>query len=324
MFRLAASPSIRPVREESVSERLRREKELLLGSGPAVPVTGQYYDVIRATQQVRTRAPQALTNAFVRGINNKVGGVKSFAAANYNYPSGQMVIGASLAGMCGSCGSPSEDRKRQMERLMGLGFDFTQAVGDFGSALKEQWDAMPFAGKLSLLAAGAAGRTFDFDGKKYKVDCLLREMVRLSPDGSKFIACSDALSQLSGVISGDFSGLGNLAVCLPTVIRVLGGAASCAVASAAPTPPQSAPPAAPPPRKMTPGEIQNILKRNLPTVNVRRNVPQIRVLNLPPPKPFIPGPTSSSAGNAGIIAAGVAAVGVAAFLLLRKKKSAAA
>jgi hypothetical protein len=125
---LQASPPIRPERDMSVSEQIRLAKEALarpavrdqlLTSFQPVPVTGQYYDLIRATQQVRTSAPPALTNAFVRGINNKAGGVKSFAAAGYNYPSGQMVIGAALAGMHPT-GSPSEDRKRQMERMLGL------------------------------------------------------------------------------------------------------------------------------------------------------------------------------------------------------------
>lgn len=127
---LQASPSIRPEREMSVSEQMRLAREALaapavraalLTSSQPVPVTGQYYDVIRAGQQVRTSAPPALTNAFTRGVHNKAGGVKSFAAAGYNYPSGQMVIGAALAGMpCRTCGSPSEDRKLQMAGLLGL------------------------------------------------------------------------------------------------------------------------------------------------------------------------------------------------------------
>jgi hypothetical protein len=105
---LQGSDAIRPPEPESVSAATRRAKEaladeeirkLLLGSRQEVPVTGQYYDVIRATQQVRTGAPPALTNQFVRGIFNKAGGVHSFAAANYSYPSGQMVIGAALAGL---------------------------------------------------------------------------------------------------------------------------------------------------------------------------------------------------------------------------------
>jgi hypothetical protein len=113
----------------SVSEQQRKLKELLLGSGQAAPITGQYYDALRATQQVRTGAPRALTNAAIRGINNKAGGVRSFAAAGYNYPSGQMVIGASLAGL-----SPSQDRARQMRALMGLG-----AADDGGGSW---WDAV--------------------------------------------------------------------------------------------------------------------------------------------------------------------------------------
>jgi hypothetical protein len=114
---LQGSESIRPPVEESVSEATRRAKEalaaqevksILLGSGEYVPVTGQYYDMIRAAQQVRTRAPRALTNQFVRGVYNKAGGVKSFAAANYSYPSGQMVIGAALAGGLGRVGKGVE------------------------------------------------------------------------------------------------------------------------------------------------------------------------------------------------------------------------
>jgi hypothetical protein len=90
----------------SVSEATRLAKEalahqdvqsILMGEGPRVPITGNYYDAIRAQYQVRTHAPSALTNQFSRGLFNKRGGVKSFAAADYNYPSQQMVIGAALA-----------------------------------------------------------------------------------------------------------------------------------------------------------------------------------------------------------------------------------
>lgn len=155
------SPSIRPAAPMSVSEQTRIAKEalkqeaiadILMGQGGLVPVTGNYYDAIRATQQVRTSAPSSLTNQFVRGIYSTRGGVKSFAAANYNYPSQQMVVGAALAGFgeaptevekLGSLrlgrlvgdtyvapfpviklppttSSPSEVRRQQMAGLLGL------------------------------------------------------------------------------------------------------------------------------------------------------------------------------------------------------------
>lgn len=323
MFRLAASPSIRPAQGESVSERLRREKELLLGNGPAVPITGQYYDVIRATQQVRTSAPRALTNAFVRGINNKSGGVKSFAAANYNYPSGQMVIGASLAGMCGSCGSPAMERQRQMAKLMGLG-----AIPD------------PELAQQIRIAAGIASLIPKFP-QSLDVGNEVCDTVPLLMAAADYVEKTGLdLPFDTGQLSADIDAIKNADFSDPAAIAgiaVAGGrlasnliAINRAIAplvkvcrpknpqQSAP-PPQSAPPAAPPsPRRVPP-------RLTLPGVpNLRRNIPTIRVLNLPPPKPLIPGPTSSSAGNAGIIAAGVAAVGVAAFLLLRKKKAAAA
>ena len=121
--------STRPPAEMSVSEATRRAKEalaqpeiraILMGEGRRVPVTGAYYDDIRARQQVGTSAPRSLTNQFARGEFNKRGGVKSFAASRYNYPSRQMVIGSTLAGMHESL-SPSEAYAAQRSRLMGLG-----------------------------------------------------------------------------------------------------------------------------------------------------------------------------------------------------------
>jgi hypothetical protein len=151
------SAPIRPEAPMSVSEQTRVAKEalkqagvaaILMGQGEPVPVTGNYYDAIRATQQVQTSAPANLTNQFVRGLYNKKGGVKSFAAANYDYPSQQMVIGAALAGLGsaplqverlgrivgdtyvapfpviptgrGGVSSPSEERRNQMAGLLGL------------------------------------------------------------------------------------------------------------------------------------------------------------------------------------------------------------
>ena len=172
---LQASPSIRPDVGMSVSDATRLAKEsfanpdvfgILMGEGPRVPVTGNYYDAIRAQYQVQTSAPSALTNQFVRGIYNTRGGVKSFAAANYSYPSQQMVIGAALAGLSAapksaavvaarkrvldravarvtgqdlagvrspysaSLDSPSMDRQRQMARLMGLSGAYATAKTD--------------------------------------------------------------------------------------------------------------------------------------------------------------------------------------------------
>lgn len=113
---LQATPS------ESVSDSIRKQRDaLLVSSGSGVPVTGQYYDLIRAGQQVQTSAPTAFTNAKVRGVFNKAGGVRSFSAAGYSYPSGQMVIGAGLsAAPYPSLETPSAARKRQMATLMGL------------------------------------------------------------------------------------------------------------------------------------------------------------------------------------------------------------
>lgn len=107
---------------ESVAEAVRKQKDAILYSdGSNTPLTGQYYDVMRATQQVRTSAPSAFTNAGIRGIRNQYGGVKSYAAATYNYPSGQMVIGAGLSAVpYPSLETPSAARKRQMGTLMGL------------------------------------------------------------------------------------------------------------------------------------------------------------------------------------------------------------
>jgi hypothetical protein len=106
----------RPITGTTIADVVRAQKDALLYSDSRVPLTGQYYDKFRATQQVRTRAPAEFTNAQVRGINNKAGGVKSFAAATYSYPSGQMVIGAALAGM-----DVSTQTRLARSRLAGLG-----------------------------------------------------------------------------------------------------------------------------------------------------------------------------------------------------------
>jgi hypothetical protein len=130
----------------SVSEQIRAAKDalsqsavkdLLLGNGGGVPVTGQYYDLIRAQQQVRTGAPSALTNPFIRGINNQRGGVKSFAAANYKYPSGQMVIGAALAG-CPSCAAKGLGRVGTgVAKDEGSDFTFTVPAAKVNAAFPE-------------------------------------------------------------------------------------------------------------------------------------------------------------------------------------------
>jgi hypothetical protein len=114
--KMASTLQGRPIVGETVADVVRKQRDALLYSDSKVPLTGQYYDIFRATQQVRTSAPANLTNAYIRGIQNKAGGVKSFAASTYQYPSGQMVIGAALAGIPES---PSDWRRQQ---LAGLGF----------------------------------------------------------------------------------------------------------------------------------------------------------------------------------------------------------
>jgi hypothetical protein len=116
------SSSIRPPVPDAVADAVRRQRDsYLVSDSSAAPLTGQYYDMLRATQQIRTHAPSAYTNAGIRGIRNQYGGVKSYAAAGYNYPSGQMVIGAGLAAIpYPSLETPSAARKRQMATLMGL------------------------------------------------------------------------------------------------------------------------------------------------------------------------------------------------------------
>ena len=118
--KMASTLQGRPIVGETVADVVRLQRDALLYSDSKVPLTGPYYDVFRATQQVRTSAPASLTNAYVRGIQNKAGGVKSFAAATYQYPSGQMVIGAALAGIPES---PSDWRRHQLagSPLAGLG-----------------------------------------------------------------------------------------------------------------------------------------------------------------------------------------------------------
>lgn len=327
---MAASQPIRPVREESVSERLRREKELLLGNGPAVPITGQYYDAIRATQQVRTSAPRALTNAFVRGINNKAGGVRSFAAANYQYPSGQMVIGASLQGFSSS---PSEDRKRQMAKLMGLG-------GIPNPELASQ--IRMFVGILGI--AKMAGLKIPADVEVGDQLCDVNAALNGAAD---YIAANGLdtpidTSALSTVIddvqSGDFGRIAGavgrasgLIIAITRSVAPLVGA--CRTKPSAAPPPQAAPPqAAPPattstPGRLSPSQIANILNRGRGGI-VRPSIIDVRKLGpirtIGPVAPAIPGPTSSSGMNAGIIAAGVAVVGAAAYFFMRRKGSASA
>ena len=333
MFRLAASPSIRPPQQMSVSEQQRKLKELLLGGGRPMPITGQYYDVIRASQQVRTSAPRALTNAAVRGINNKAGGVRSFAAANYNYPSGQMVIGASLAGFSAS---PSEDRKRQMARLMGLG-----AAPD--PELAKQIRLI--AGLLGVLqATGKLPLTFDVGDQVCDTQKALRAAANYAEKNGLALpfTVAEFAADITAVTDG-VAGAIDMAKDDPIMALTYGGSAGAAgislaqkvtqlaqvaaplVGACKPRAAQAAPPDAPPPQPGPPRSVPPRLKypgRGGVAVPVRTG-PFIPVLKLPPKGPAIPGPTSSSAGNAGIIAAGVAAVGAAAYFLLRKKKSAA-
>jgi hypothetical protein len=197
------SAPIRPDAPVSVSEQTRIAKEalkqeaiasILMGEGGAVPVTGNYYDAIRARQQVRTSAPANLTNQFVRGLYNKKGGVKSFAAANYDYPSQQMVIGAALAGLGSSptqverlgrivgdtyvapfpnmvrssySSSPSEERARQMAGLLGLnGNAMTlkkEDVGPVVSAFVSNNEILKTARDLIRQAIKALNDNFGFD-----------------------------------------------------------------------------------------------------------------------------------------------------------------
>ena len=121
--RVAATLQGPIVTGDSVSDIVRRQKEALytVTDGSVVPLTGQYYDQFRATQQVRTSAPKSLTNPFVRGIQNKAGGVPSFAAATYQYPSGQMVIGAALAGLGADEKSEGMGMGMKIALILGLG-----------------------------------------------------------------------------------------------------------------------------------------------------------------------------------------------------------
>jgi hypothetical protein len=319
---LQASPSIRPEREMSVSEQMRLAREALarpavrdqlLTSFQPVPVTGQYYDVIRATQQVRTSAPPALTNAFVRGINNKAGGVKSFAAAGYNYPSGQMVIGAALAGMpCPSCGSPSEDRKLQMAGLLGLAGDGSAA--DLKSVL-EQIQAI-----TSLLGSPAPIEVGD---RLCNFDVLLDQAIKYlakNPEGVPSV-CSTVEADIDAVLlldSGSAAAVGRVLRCATVALLQLAPriAQVCPLKTNAPAERFSEPPA-------NPVVLSDRAKARLRTIRAR-TAPS-RNITLPAARGgrtvlFQPGvnvpPAASS--NTMLIVGGIAAA-AAAFFLLRKK-----
>lgn len=242
--------NIRPEREASVSELTRAQKEILANTSATVPVTGQYYDLIRAGQQVQTGAPKALTDAYVRGIRNKAGGVKSFAAAGYNYPSGQMVIGAALAG-AGTFMSPSMARKQQMAQLLGLGYSFDEFVSDAqdlgreaGNALAEAWRQLPVKEKLKAVATvveqiGGDIATFTVNNIKYRTGCVLRVLADRSdkiPQG-----CLDALNNNASGKPADVAR--SVVRCLPAAIGVvLQSGVKCAVETAQPSTPATPPP----------------------------------------------------------------------------------
>jgi hypothetical protein len=354
---LQASPSIRPEREMSVSEQMRLAREALarpavrdqlLTSFQPVPVTGQYYDVIRATQQVRTSAPPALTNAFVRGINNKAGGVKSFAAAGYNYPSGQMVIGAALAGMpCPSCGSPSEDRKAQMAGLLGLGAaaeasDLAQALEEAKSIL----DLLSFFG-LSLPAVEIPtdpARVCDFralldasiaylkrNPKGIPASCAsIKQDVSIALDMVADAEGNPVPQGLTERVSAAKRGLACMTSAMLLVAPMVGNVcpvkgsgqaaanaanASSAAANAANTPPVTPPVA-----------LTDRAKARLRTIRAR-TAPQ-RTITLPAsrsgrtfvfnPNAAPPAVEPSASSNTMLIVGGIAAA-AAAFFLLRKK-----
>lgn len=315
---LQASPPIRPPMPVSVSEQIRAAKEALkqpavqeklLTSSQPVPVTGQYYDVIRATQQVRTSAPPALTNPYVRGINNKAGGVKSFAAANYNYPSGQMVIGASLAG-CSTCSSPSEDRKAQMAKLLGLGAVEGEAT-DMLSALEQIQAITSLLGTLPAIDVGP--RRCDFNA-------LLNEAIkylRKNPTGAPAV-CSSILADIDAVLLFDQNsaqaGQRVLSCAMTSLLQLAPKiAAVCPLKDAAP--PASPPPAASPVLTDQARErIRALRARNAPQRTI--TLPASRsgrtfVFNVAPPAP--------ASSNTPLILGGVAVAAVAAFFLLRNK-----
>jgi len=354
---LQASPPIRPPMPVSVSEQIRAAKEALkqpavrdalLTSTQPVPVTGQYYDMIRAGQQVRTSAPPALTNPYVRGINNKAGGVKSFAAANYNYPSGQMVIGAALAGSpCYSCGSPSEDRKAQMERLLGLGAaaeasDLAQALEEAKSIL----DLLSFFG-LSLPAVEIPtdpARVCDFralldasiaylkrNPKGIPASCAsIKQDVSIALDMVADAEGNPVPQGLTERVSAAKRGLACMTSAMLSVAPMIGNVcpvkgsgqaaanaanASSAAANAANTPPVTPPVA-----------LTERAKARLRTLRVR-SAPQ-RTITLPAsrsgrtfvfnPNAAPPAVEPAASSNMPLILGGVAVAAVAAFFLLKK------
>lgn len=332
--------NIRPERDVSVSELTRAQKEILANTSATVPVTGQYYDLIRAGQQVQTSAPAALTNAYVRGVRNKAGGVKSFAAAGYNYPSGQMVIGAALAG-AGTFMSPSEARKRQMAQLLGLGagpkpfecrttgYDCECKDDDYGcisretlreglKALYEQWQEMPAKARLKLIAdavdkIGGDIATLTVDGVKYKTSCVIRVLADRSDKLPK--SCAEALNNFSASDATGATNVTKLALnlaktlvkCLPAAIPVvLQSGIKCAVEAAAPADTGSG--------GGSSGGGMTLIR------------PTLRLPSFQPPLVQPPPPKSdglSTGAMVGIGAAVVAVLGIGGYFLLRKKASAA-
>lgn len=306
--------NIRPEREASVSELTRAQKEILANTSATVPVTGQYYDLIRASQQVQTSAPAALTDAYVRGIRNKAGGVKSFAAAGYNYPSGQMVIGAALAG-AGTFMSPSQARKQQMAQLLGLGYSFDEFVSDAqdlgkeaGNAVAEAWRQLPVKEKLKAVAVvveqiGGDVAVFVVNGVKYKTGCVLRVLADRSdkiPQG-----CLDALNNNASGKPADVAR--SVVRCLPAAIGVvLQSGVKCAVDAA--------------PANTGSGSTGG--GSATPPVIVRR----FPGFGLPGTGNAVPPPKDdglSMGAKVGIGAAVVAVLGLGGYFLLRKKASAA-
>jgi hypothetical protein len=314
----ASLGNIRPEREASVSELTRAQKEILANTSATVPVTGQYYDLIRAGQQVQTSAPAALTDAYVRGIRNKAGGVKSFAAAGYNYPSGQMVIGAALAG-AGTFMSPSLARKQQMAQLLGLGYgfsDFMQDAQDLGkeagNALAEAWNQLPVKEKLKAVATvveqiGGDVAVFVVNGVKYKTGCVLRVLADRSdkiPQG-----CLDALNNNASGKPADVAR--SVVRCLPAAIGVvLQSGVKCAVDAPAPSTPATG---------STGGGTAPVVTGRFPGFGTGGRGGGVTAQ--PPAPPAKEG--LSTGAMVGIGAAVVAVLGIGGYFLLRKKAPAA-
>lgn len=99
----AATQTSRP--DDSVSAQSRAARAAIMAAG--VPVVGNY------TSQIRSDAGGFAPPRMPR---------QGYMASGYSYPSQKMLIGATLAGRpVAVISSPSEDRKRILSGLMGLG-----------------------------------------------------------------------------------------------------------------------------------------------------------------------------------------------------------